>query len=161
MAEARAALVARLARVLDHELAATWALADCLAAETTALATSPDAVATAAAAKLDQVYRLERLAAERSEVAVALGIGDARTATWDALIEGIGEPLLATRWQQLRTALLHCREANLRNGALVEQCQRQVRSALGILSGQTSGPQLYGADGTRDAEAQPRSLAKA
>jgi flagellar biosynthesis/type III secretory pathway chaperone len=161
MAEARAALVARLARVLDLELAAARALADCLAAEATALATSPDAVAAAAAAKLAEVYQLERLAAERSEVAVALDIGDARTATWDALIEGIGEPLLATSWQQLRTALLHCREANLRNGALVDQCQRQVRSALEILTGQTSGPQLYGADGTRDAEARPRSLAKA
>lgn len=86
MAEARAALVARLARVLDLELAAARALADCLAAEATALATSPDAVAAAAAAKLAEVYQLERLAAERSEVAVALDIGDARTATWDALI---------------------------------------------------------------------------
>lgn len=161
MAEARAALVARLARVLDLELAATQALADCLAAEATALAASPDTVAAVAATKLGEVHKLERLAAERSAVVVALDIGDARTATWDALIESIGEPLLVTRWQQLRTALMRCREANLRNGALVDQCRRQVRTALGILSGQTSGPQLYGADGTREAEARPRSLAKA
>lgn len=161
MAEARTALVARLASVLDNELAATRVLADCLAAEAMALATSPDAVAAATAAKLDQVYRLERLAAERSEVAAALGVGDTPTAVWDTLIEGIGEPLLASRWQQLRTELTHCRESNLRNGALIDQSQRQVRRALGILSGQTSGPQLYGADGTRATEPRPRSLAKA
>ena len=74
----------------------------------------------------------EQLAAERRQLA-----GNAPAAA----------AAVAPRWQAMLGELGHCREANLRNGAIVNQRLGSVRRALSILTGKDDDAALYGRHG--------------
>lgn len=154
------AQVQPLLHLLDRELAAATALSTSLAAETQALATDADALATIVDGKFEQARQVEHLAGERMAFAATLGCaGD--SAAWEEFVAQVDNPALSSRWQQLQCVLVQCRETNLHNGVLLDHCQRQVRTALAILQGQPLGLGLYGADGNQAPASSYRTLAKA
>lgn len=150
-----------LLNALDREIEAVAALHAKLNAEAQVLATDAGALEAMAKGKLQLAQQLEQLDRERMELAAGLGCGGASPADWQAFLQRTDDPALSNRWQQLQHALIQSREANLHNGTLLAHLQHQVRTALGILHGQTLAPNLYGADGNRTTAPGSRTLATA
>jgi flagellar biosynthesis/type III secretory pathway chaperone len=132
----------RLAAVLDEEIRCAEAMLEALAGENRALADGDQAaLALATDAKTKVVDALEKLEAERRELAR----GD--------------EPADAPEWQRLRELIGRCKEQNQRNGMLLQARAENVRVALKALRGSDVG--LYGATGRTPSRVDARTLGTA
>lgn len=130
--------------VLGEQIRCAEAMLDALASENAALvASQPDALGTASAAKAQIVETLERLEAKRQALAAALG----------------DEARAAAEWQRLRGLIAECKQRNDKNGALLKARAENVRVALKTLRG--NEPELYGRTGRAPTAGGARPLGTA
>ncbi len=135
-----------LSAVLDDMQHSLADLADALARERTALLDADvSAIDAAGTHKQALMHTLERLDAERQQLATA--------APQAAAAE---QP----RWQELLVRLRDCRDQNQRNGGIVQQRLGSVRRALAILTGQDSETGVYGRSGALHARTRSHTLAQ-
>ena len=132
----------RLTEVLGEQIRCAEAMLETLAREGQALADGKhEMLALAADAKATLVASLERLEAERRELAEA------------------GDVVEPTDWERLRALIARCKEQNQKNGTLLKARADNVRTALKALRG--GDPELYGATGRAPARADARPLGTA
>ena len=162
--------VTELAPIIEREAATAAALLDALLREKKALAGS-DAVALAETTdrKNAALTALEVAETERRRVLQRFNLGsppgDMQVLIEKCAIEKVTTPAaisIASNWKQLRTSLLHCRDANLTNGQIVATMQRRVQQALNLLRGGRGEVATYGRTGsTQLTGAGARELARA
>jgi flagellar biosynthesis/type III secretory pathway chaperone len=132
----------RLSTLVTEQIRAAEAMLETLGRESQALADGKhDALGETTAAKAQLVDALERLEAERRELA-----------QHDDLASG-------PEWQRLRELIGRCKDQNQRNGTLLQARAENVRVALKTLRG--SEPELYGATGRTPTRADARKLGTA
>jgi flagellar biosynthesis/type III secretory pathway chaperone len=134
--------------VIDRSVAVAQQLLDLLKEERKLLAgVDHDALTPVFARKSELATQLSELDQERAAQEETLGI---ETSTEHS------------HWALYCTLLEHCREANAINGRLVQDRQRHVRRALGILRGQTdSDPEIYSQRGSTLPGARSQDLGRA
>ena len=131
----------RIRAVLGEQIRCAEAMLDALACESEALAAgNNDSLTLATDAKAELVAALERLEAERLELAQTGAAAD-------------------PDWQRLRALVARCKEQNQKNGTLLKARADNVRSALRALRG--GEPELYGATGRAPSRADARPLGTA
>lgn len=132
----------RLSTILGEQIRCAEAMLETLASESQALADgNHDALGLATETKAKLVDALERLEAERQEIAQR------------------GDATGAAEWQRLRELVARCKEQNHRNGTLLHARAENVRIALKTLRG--SEPELYGASGRAPGSTGARPLGTA
>lgn len=140
-AEMRAALRAVFKDMQVH----IASLEEALEAERTALDENNSvALDTAGSRKQLMMFQLEKLDAERQQIAAELNDDEA----------------LPPQWTLLLASLRACQLTNLRNGQTVSQRLLQVRHALSILTGHTGNSPLYGQTGALHINLQSRVFAE-
>ena len=75
-----------------------------------------------------------------------------------------GEPhtsQMTTRWNELQDILKQCQEDNRINGQLLDNSQRRIKQAIGILQGQPTDQELYGRRGKTISQSLTNSLTQA
>lgn len=148
-----------LGTLLDDGCAAAGAFGDALRQEFEALeAGDVDALSAAAAGKQECLAALEALESRRRELLAGQGLGD-DAAGMDRLIATADVAGLDGRWRRYLELAGECRQANLKNGAIIRLRRQQARSALLALSG--SAPPTYGPQGDGGRVTASRSIARA
>lgn len=136
-----------LGAVLDDMQRSLVELAGALARERTALLDADvPAIDAAGARKQALMQALERLDAERRQLALAAPHAAATQ---------------QRRWHELLAQLRDCRDQNQRNGSIVQLRLGSVRRALAILTGQDSETSVYGRSGALHARVRSHTLAQA
>jgi flagella synthesis protein FlgN len=131
----------RVRAVLGEQIRCAEEMLDALAKEHAALAAgNHDSLVLATNAKGALVTELERLEAQRQQLAAAAGADE-------------------TDWARLRELVARCKEQNQKNGALLKARADNVRVALQALRG--AEPELYGATGRAPPRAGARPLGTA
>lgn len=159
-----------LAAQLDRQVAAGERLLAALETERAALSGYDLAALGAATEAKDQLVReFERLDAERRALVRALGFGPDRD-SMTALLRAAEDPAysedsprpgpIATRWRTLLLCLGRLRDANERNGMIVNLRSRQVRRTLNVLRTGRPDELTYGKAGVGDQPALSRALAR-
>lgn len=159
-----------LATLLDRQVAAGERLLAALETERATLAGYDLAALEAATHAKDELVReFERLDAERRALVGSLGFGPDRDAM-TALLRAAEDPAyaedspragpLASRWRRLLQCLGRLRDANERNGLIVNLRSRQVRRTLNVLRTGRPDELTYGRAGVGDQPAPSRALAR-
>lgn len=146
-----------LARILQEEIALLTQLETLLGNEHGFLASNDiDGLEGASVARQDCVARLLKLTDERRDLGRLLGRGSdlAGQAALLAWCDPVGS--LASMLAEHARRSTTCRDQNDRNGALVGARMARVSNMLGMLSGPSTAPAVYGRSGQRTA-AQPGS----
>lgn len=124
---------AALAVVLGEMHQSVQALLQALDAERKALdAGNIEALGVAGSCKQELMLRLERLDAERCQLARELTAVDAPS---------------SPSWLAITQALRQCQQLNQRNGSIVGQRLRMVRQALAVLTGASADGSVYDRNG--------------
>jgi len=143
-------------RLLAEEIARYETLLDLLERESEALCrVDARALEDAANAKFAVVGELERLEAERHDALTkeCLPHNDIGMRQWLARLEG---DAACAAWERLRDLAFRARDANARNGRMLERSRRHFASALRALLGAAGVPEVYDAGGTARALATSR-----
>jgi len=131
----------RIRAVLGEQIRCAEAMLDALTRESEALAAgNHDSLVQATDAKAALVTALERLEAERRDLAAPDAAGE-------------------TDWERLRELIARCKAQNQKNGTLLKARADNVRTALQALRG--AEPELYGATGRAPARTDFRTLGTA
>ncbi len=150
----------QLSENIQRQIDCTTQLMAVLDGERRALASrEAQAVEEAADKKRELAAQLEGLETRRRHLLSEAGIADT-----EVFIEQCKTPegrQLGMRWHELLELVARCREMNLANGTALEELQRMVRHALGILRGQHGQQELYGRAGKPTDDASTVSLGKA
>lgn len=159
-----------LATLLDRQVASGERLLAALETERATLAGYDlGALAAATDAKDQLVREFERLDGERRALVGTLGFGPDRD-SFTALLRAAEDPAyaedspragpLATRWRRLLQCLGRLRDANERNGMIVNLRSRQVRRTLNVMRTGRPDELTYGKAGVGDQHAHSRALAR-
>jgi flagellar biosynthesis/type III secretory pathway chaperone len=131
-----------LSEVIEQHIACTQALTDMLQRERLALIGNDlPALERVSAEKTLTVAQLQQLSSQLeacNDPSSGMSLENRITQAGSAL---------RRRWQELLTLASHCQQANLANGALLDQRQSQVRWTLGQMLGDPGSPRTYGRTG--------------
>ncbi len=150
----------QFSRLLDEEACTLADLERLLALEHEILVRneSAEALEEACAERQLRMGELLRIQDERRTVLRMLG-QTPDNAGLDAVLRGCDQGnRLRTRWQQCAGAAGRCRDLNDRNGALVQARMKRVEGMIEVLTGQRSGPRVYGPQGQVGAGPSSRLL---
>lgn len=161
-----------LATLLDRQVATGERLLAALETERATLAGYDLAALAAATDAKDQLVReFERLDGERRALVGTLGFGPDRYSMTE-LLRSAEDPAyaddaphassgpLAARWRRLLLCLGRLRDANERNGMIVNLRSRQVRRTLNVLRTGRPDELTYGRTGAAGPAAMSRALAR-
>jgi len=115
---------------------------------------------TIAAEKLRAVNELDRLEADRRDLAVGCGFDGGTAGMLELLSWCDDRGRLAGAWDALLTIAGRCRQRNQSNGAVARVRMDQIRGALAILSGNLQGSPVYDQDGRDSSAGGRRELAR-
>lgn len=159
----RTLLYRQMAPLLEAELACGETLIDRLFSEREALTIGDIArIQNEAAAKSEQVERLEDLERQRVSLVQEAGFDPTDPSHMEACLKSCDPPghLLAT-WSSVLGHMDRCQKENRINGAIIELSRRYAERALHVLRGSSPDPDVYQASGSLESRKGGRALGKA
>lgn len=150
-----------LTRLIDEEIGTLLELSQLLELEHSIVATKQPVEVLDEACNRRQVRMgaLLRLQEERRDVLRALNLADTPSALDSLLNQFPDGGALRRRWKQALDLATRCRDLNERNGALVTARLKRVEGMLEVMTGEATGPKVYGPRGSVNDTRAGRMLA--